>query len=224
MLLFLPSFSSFFAWLQVIQKASPQEPVGVMAVKDGASCVIEYSELPATLATQTLSPGSTHLLYGSANIAVHWFALPFLERMSSALPYHVANKKIPFFDFATWRVVEPQKPNGIKLEKFIFDVFPRAQRLLAFNTVREEEFSPVKNATGSDSPESARRHVSALHKHWIEGAGGRVHNVSPPASAAAVVGSSPDLLCEVSPLLSYEGEDLAPLVANKDFTLPLHLH
>ena len=39
------------------------------------------------------------------------------------LRHHVAEKKIPFIDENGLRV-EPKSINGIKLEKFVFDVFP----------------------------------------------------------------------------------------------------
>ncbi len=40
--------------------------------------------------------------------------------------YHVAEKKIPYADPEGATAV-PKANNGIKLESFIFDVFPRAQ-------------------------------------------------------------------------------------------------
>merc|ERR1711865_721716 len=91
--------------------------------------------------------------------------------------------------------VKPDTNNGIKLEAFIFDVFPMSSRMAILETLREEEFAPVKNAPGSasDSPDTAREMVNKLARRWVADAGGEV------------VG---DQVLEISPLLSYSGEGL----------------
>ena len=54
---------------------------------------------------------------------------------------------------------------GIKLELFIFDTFPLAERVALLEVHRHEEFAPVKNAPGSksDSPDTARQAMLKLH-------------------------------------------------------------
>ncbi len=47
----------------------------------------------------------------------------FHRQHENELRHHVAEKKIPFIDQDGLKV-EPKSNNGIKLEKFIFDVFP----------------------------------------------------------------------------------------------------
>ena len=61
---------------------------------------------------------------------------------------------------------------------------------------REEEFSPLKNADKvgvSDTPTTAREALLKLHKKYVEDAGGEVSGQ-----------------VEISPLLSYAGENLRP--------------
>merc|ERR1719373_479657 len=110
--------------------------------------------------------------------------------------FHLAQKKIPCAgdDGAT---VKPDSNNGIKLEAFIFDVFPMSSRMAILETLREEEFAPVKNAPGSatDSPDTARAMVSTLARRWLTEAGMQV-----PSDKATII--------EVSPLVSYAGEGI----------------
>lgn len=102
----------------------------------------------------------------------------------------------------------PRERNGIKLESFIFDLFPIASNLVVLEVNRENEFSPVKNATGNDSPETARLMTSSLHRKWLIAAG------------ATVVGED---LCEVSAKLSFSGEGLSKLVQGRCYKTPVFL-
>merc|ERR1712224_557242 len=110
--------------------------------------------------------------------------------------FHMANKKIPYAgdDGAT---VKPEANNGIKLESFIFDVFPLSVRMAILETAREEEFAPVKNAPGSatDSPDTARAMLNALSRRWVTESGGKIEG-------------GDDAVLEISPLVSYAGEGL----------------
>ncbi len=109
-------------------------------------------------------------------------------------------------------------PNGYKLEQFIFDVFQYAKNLVAFEIVREEEFSPLKNAPGAgkDCPETCRADLYRLHGKYLSRAGGQVvHQLA----------TGPEV--EISPLVSYAGEGLEEVVAaaaaGKEFKAPLLL-
>jgi len=115
------------------------------------------------------------------------------------MAFHIAKKKIPHVDTTTitGEVVEkPTKPNGIKLELFVFDVFPFAKRLVVLEVERKEEFSPLKNApgTGSDDPDTSRRDLLAQGRRFLESAGAKVQDE--------------DVLIEISPLVTYAGEGL----------------
>ena len=45
-----------------------------------------------------------------------------MTKNEKSLQHHVAKKKIPFVD-ESGEIVSPSTPNGIKMEKFVFDVF-----------------------------------------------------------------------------------------------------
>jgi UDP-N-acetylglucosamine/UDP-N-acetylgalactosamine diphosphorylase len=183
-----------------VPKASPQERVGVFCLRDERPSVIEYSEMTPEMCEARDADG---LLYGSANIAVHLFRRDFLELHADAdLPYHVAHKKISHVG-ADGRTVAPEAPNAYKFELFMFDLFPRARGMAVLEVDRSEEFAPVKNRDGQDSPASARAMILDLHKQWAAKSG-----ISPEDLARAEF--------EVSPRTSYAGEGLRPSSFRKD--------
>ena len=187
---------------KVVWKAGAHEKVGVIAEKGGRPCVVEYSDITKEMAERTDSDG--RLVFGAGNICNHYYSLDFLKDV--VLPklgnmYHIARKKIPFYDEAAKATVNPETNNGIKLESFIFDVFPFSERMAVLDVLREEEFAPVKNAPGSpsDSPDTARMYISKLAKRWVSQSGGILQ------------ADSDEVICEVSPLTSYGGEGLESL-------------
>lgn len=195
-----------------VWKASPDEKVGVMAKKGGRPSVVEYSELDDARKAQRDASG--RLVFGAGNICNHFFSVDFLldvvvPKMSTM--FHLAHKKIPYAD-DEGKTVKPESNNGVKLEAFIFDVFPMSRRIAILETFREEEFAPVKNAPGTatDSPDTARQMVNLLCRSWVEKAGGQTDG-----DASAVL--------EVSPLLSYAGEGLTEHVAGKTIKVPCNL-
>lgn len=68
----------------------------------------------------------------------------------------MAEKKIKYFDKKEKKSIKPEKNNGVKFELFYFDVFEETDKFGLFETIRQDEFAPVKNAEGEDSPASAR--------------------------------------------------------------------
>lgn len=144
--------------IKVVEKTSPDEAVGTVCLVDGRITVIEYSELPEELAKKR-DPVTGKLLYNCANICDQLFHRKFLEKITPELmqKYHIAIKKIPHIDLETGELVKPEKPNGIKLEKFIFDAYEFSDLVAALMCNREDEFSPLKNAdtTSKDNPTTA---------------------------------------------------------------------
>src|SRR5207248_4186124 len=137
--------------------------------------IIEYSDLPHDLAEARNADGS--LRFSVGNPAIHIFDLEFLVRMTAGggagLPFHVARKKVPHFDPATGQTLTPKTENALKFERFIFDVLPLCERWTAVATSRREEFAPLKNASGADSPESVRKAMLALAADWVRQGGGK---------------------------------------------------
>uniref|UniRef100_A0A670YSS9 UDP-N-acetylglucosamine pyrophosphorylase 1 like 1 n=1 Tax=Pseudonaja textilis TaxID=8673 RepID=A0A670YSS9_PSETE len=194
---------------KVVEKAHPAEPVGVVCRLDGAFQVVEYSEIAVETAEERHPDG--RLVYRAGNICNHFFSLNFLrEVFESQLVPHVAIKKVPYVD-EEGRRVQPLEPNGIKLEKFVFDVFPFAKNFVAFEVLREEEFSPLKNAdtAARDTPTTARRSILSQHYRWAIKAGGKfvTKDGQPiPEKESFSQDEEPPAVCEISPLVSYFGE------------------
>ncbi|MCO5568081.1 hypothetical protein L7F22_021776 [Adiantum nelumboides] len=135
---------------------------------------------------------------------------PGQRRHSGSIPqnswYHIAEKKISSLEGSV---------DGIKLEQFVFDVFPYSSSLALFEVLREEEFAPVKNASGAtaDTPDTARLLLLNLHTRWVVAAGGFVtHSI--PLHLTGI---------EVSPLRSYAGENLEDVCRNRTFHAPCEI-
>lgn len=137
-----------------VVKANPQEKVGVFCKRNGKPSVVEYTEIPKEMAEATDERGE--LIYGESHILCNLFNIDAVERMGSKpLPYHTAFKKATYIDEKGNKVV-PDGPNAYKFEAFLFDAFGELDDMAILRVKREEEFAPVKNASGVDSPETAR--------------------------------------------------------------------
>jgi UDP-N-acetylglucosamine/UDP-N-acetylgalactosamine diphosphorylase len=152
-----------------VAKRDASEKVGVFARVGGRPSIVEYTELTDAQSRASAADGS--LVFGQANIAAHCVDVAFARRIAAeGLPVHRARKKVPFVD-VDGRVVSPEKPNATKFESFLFDAIPRAERSLVVETTRAEEFSPIKQNEGVDSPETARADLIAMFRGWHERAG-----------------------------------------------------
>ena len=144
-----------------IVKANPEEKVGVFCKKNGRPYVIEYSEISPEMAEAKDKDGE--LLYGESHILCNLFKTSSIERMGETpLPYHSAFKKATYIDEEGNKVV-PTGPNAYKFEAFLFDAFGELDDMAILRVKREEEFAPVKNATGVDSPDTARELYKKFH-------------------------------------------------------------
>jgi UDP-N-acetylglucosamine/UDP-N-acetylgalactosamine diphosphorylase len=184
--------------IKVVTKRSAAERMGVAVDVDSHTQIIEYSDLPAEVASKTDERGELLLWAGST--AIHVFSRSFLDRVAqseSALPFHIAHKKVPYCD-EQGQHVSPDRENAYKFERFIFDALPAARRSLVLETDRSREFNPVKNATGDDSPQTAVEALLRLHRGWLQAAGVIVDNQTP---------------VEISPLFALDAEELRGKVA-----------
>ncbi len=190
---------------KAVAKRNAGEKVGVLCRGPHAGAtrtmVIEYSDLPKAAAERRGADGE--LVFNAANIAVHVMSLDFIRRLAKGdgprLPWHRAHKKVPFVDLGSGRTVEPEKPNAYKFECFIFDALTLAERSLTMQVQRVEEFAPIKNAEGEDSPASSHRIQSDRHGAWLES-----HGVSVPRRGDGSV----DAKIEIGPLAAMEAADL----------------
>jgi UDP-N-acetylglucosamine/UDP-N-acetylgalactosamine diphosphorylase len=184
---------------KTVPKADALEKVGNFVVADGAVQVIEYSDLPESLARKTNDDGT--LAFNAGSIAIHALRVSFIERLNAGgslqLPWHRAEKKVSHVNDAG-EVIKPDKPNTVKLEQFVFDAIPLAANAIVYTTDRAEEFSPVKNAEGTDSPATCRRDQIRRAARWLREAG-----IEVPSRAG-----EPDATLEIDPLFATSDEQL----------------
>jgi UDP-N-acetylglucosamine/UDP-N-acetylgalactosamine diphosphorylase len=182
-----PVFIGFAASLKVeiatkvVRKRNAAESVGLIISKNGKPDVVEYSEIDKATAEAEDPKQPGVLKFRAANIVNHYYSFGFLETIpqwADKMPHHVARKKIPFADLKSGETVKPEKPNGIKLEQFVFDVFPMLSldKFACMEVRREDEFSPLKNAsgTGQDDPETSKASIMDQGKRWVQAAGATV--------------------------------------------------
>lgn len=187
---------------KMVPKAYPEEKVGHFCAQQGKLVVVEYSDLPMAMQRETEADGALRYLAG--NIAIHVLGREFVRRMASggggmALPFHRADKKIPTID-ANGAPVKPDKANGVKFEMFVFDALPFARNPLVVETRRADDFSPVKNAEGVDSPQTCRDDQLRQYARWLTANG-----ASLPVDATGL----PSFPVEISPLFGYDEDSFA---------------
>ena len=196
--------------VKVVAKANAAESVGLLVREDGKVTVAEYSKVPVSIAQQTSDSGT--LLFNHGNICNQIFSVAFLRRLcTECLPlfstrYNTADKNIEGIDTTGAKRQFP----CVKFELFYFEAFRFTEAVGALEVDRASEFAPVKNAEGVDSPDSARKIMSTLHQSWLQ------------KCLAEVQLTPSDPRCEISSLVSYEGENLGEFGGMK-FTQPVYL-
>ena len=200
---------------KTIWKCEPDEPLGAFVKIGGCLAVIEYSDLTCEEKRRTTRDGK--LLYGLGSPAIHAISVDFVRRETAhgfKLPFHLAEKSSPTLD-ETGRLVRQEEKNVYKFETFIFDALRDAERGVIFEVRREEEFSPVKNATGLDSPETCRRDMARLYASWLEKAG-----ITVPRDEQG----RPEHFIEISPLYALDVDELAAKISKTPrLDVPLYL-
>ncbi|MES2696706.1 MAG: UDPGP type 1 family protein, partial [Verrucomicrobiota bacterium] len=185
---------------KMVPKAYALEKVGVFCAQKGKTVVIEYSDLPKEWQEQTDADGQLKFIAGS--IAIHVLDRKFVKRMATgknALAFHRADKKIPTIDTAG-NPVKPEKANGVKFEMFVFDALPFAKNSVTIETLRQNDFSPVKNAEGLDSPQTCRDDQLKQFARWFKANGTEVE-----LDEKGV----PKVAMEVSPIFGYDEDSFA---------------
>ena len=194
---------------KMLEKRDPFERVGNFCKVDGKVSVIEYSDMPDELAVQKTGDGELKFRCGS--IAIHMLTVDFIERINKGhfhLPFHRAVKKVPYINIESMMPFSPDEPNGVKFETFVFDALPLCEHSITFETIREEEFAPIKNATGPgvlDTVETSKLMQSDRAGAWLE-----VNGVEVPRDTNGHI----DAVIEISQLTAACSEDL------EDYPLP----
>ncbi|MCC5830234.1 MAG: UDPGP type 1 family protein [Phycisphaeraceae bacterium] len=193
---------------KMLPKRDPFEKLGNFCLIDGRMTVIEYSDLPDELAVEKGDDGRLRFLAGS--IAIHVIRADFVESLNTrpggfALPFHRAEKKVPYFDRQSGRVESPLTPNAVKLETFVFDALPLTERSIIYETSRADEFAPIKNADGPDVLDCPGTSIDLQVRRaadWLDRAG---------CPVPRKIDGAPDAMLEISQRLAIYPEDLKPI-------------
>lgn len=147
---------------RTVTKKSPSENVGLYCKQNGKVKVIEYTEMPKKYAEMTNKNGE--LVFCESNIMCNLFRIDAIEKAATKkLKFHLAHKKMTYLD-SEGILVRPEKPNCYKYERFFFDAFTLFDNIAILRGKREEDFAPIKNLEGDDSPETAKK----LYENYIK--------------------------------------------------------
>jgi UDP-N-acetylglucosamine/UDP-N-acetylgalactosamine diphosphorylase len=184
---------------KVVRRQNAEEKVGIYGAVNGRPAILEYSDFEPEEYRAVDDQGK--IRYWAGNIAVHVISLSFIERLNRrgfALPYHRAVKEMEI----RGPDGQPRKATVWKFETFVFDALPVARNTCCLEVNRSEEFSPVKNLNGIDSPDTAQEAMCALHRTWLRDAGVEIH---------------PEAQVEISPLYALDKDELLKKIKGQQF-------
>ncbi len=189
---------------KMVKKRNKHEKVGVFGIVDGKLTVVEYSDL--TEEQMGALDENGQLLYGAGSVAIHMINTSFVKaevEQGFKLPWHIAHKKIPMID-EKGCAVQPESPNAYKFETFVFEALMDTAKSVIMEVSRQEEFSPVKNAEGEDSPDTARHDMTEYYAKWLEAAGAFVPrdesgNVKGKIEISPLYADTPEAFLEKAP-------------------------
>jgi UDP-N-acetylglucosamine/UDP-N-acetylgalactosamine diphosphorylase len=196
---------------KAVVKTGPFEKVGNFCLVEGKIKVLEYSDFLGDELLEKKNPDGS-LIFSLGSIAIHIISRVFIEQLNIKgfdLPYHKALKEISYMDLLSGHVIKPQKENGIKFEMFVFDALPLAHKSIIIETLRSEEFAPVKerDEEGTDNPATAKRMMIDRAAQWLAQAGIKIPR-KPDGSI--------DCRIEIAPSFAICKED----IANKKDKIP----
>ena len=182
-----------------VRKSDPKEDLGVFGRTNGSHRVIPRSELGEEERERRCEDGS--LVFGGGNIGNHIVSIRFLEELRAKnfeLPYHRSECATPHIA-KNGRLVRPTEPSCVHFQTFIADALAETKRAPLMEVGRNEEFSPIRNTAGKDSPQTAQRDLSQLYASWLRDACANVELNGDKEFVRTV---------EISPLYAIDADEL----------------
>ncbi|MDI6754294.1 MAG: UTP--glucose-1-phosphate uridylyltransferase [Thermodesulfobacteriota bacterium] len=186
---------------KVVRRRDLKEKVGIYGSVNSKPTIVEYSDFRPEDYEALDENGD--IRHWAGNTAIHMISLAFIKHLNQhgfALPYHRAVKEVEGLG-PDGRLA---KITGWKFETFVFDAIPLARKSCCMEVSRDEEFSPVKNMQGNDSPDTARAAMNKLYRSWLLEAGLKL---------------SPEAKVEISPLFAQDKEELIEKLKGKSLAI-----
>ncbi len=113
------------------------------------------------------------LVYASGSINTFFVRVDFIQRLvreQAPFPLHATRKKIDCID-SSGSLIQAQAPNGLRFEKKVFDALLYTRKASVMCADRADEFSPLKNSRGLESPATVFDDLQAMYRRWMLGSG-----------------------------------------------------